>query len=1034
MTKPEHQPSTHFVGRWLRSRSNLDWGFGYCKAKRGDAYVLSYVDIPEVAEEEVLVAPQDLVDRPIPKGTRVWVRGKPYGWHAGEIGLPATGGRYQVALVGVPRQMLMYQDQFYLRWSKPLENPAVALEYGLCEAPTIHDARSDLLDVLVRQRQVSRGLSGIISAPVRLYHHQIDTVARVLADPVIRYLLADEVGLGKTIEAGLVVRQVMIDDPAAEVLVLVPSSLLGQWRSELKDRLSLGTALADGRLVVVAHEEISPYWNLDQFALLVIDEAHNLLSRVAEDSATHRALLQVPAMLALSATPMRGEPELFRRLLTLVDPVAFSGTTEESFRRRLHERERSARDLQVLTSKRASVRQKTAVVESIRTMYAGDQNITDLVALCTVSDNPIGPEWFDLAEYVRETYRLSRRMIRHRRDGQLTGGYSVAGRRPTYIEIEDPGRADVDQFLELFRFELTPGRDDVIYCQAVLHALAGPAALHRWLRGRLSLPSTDPKSPPVGARSICESTAGRLEFAGLEARIEAALSVVQDRVNGGAMVVVCSSFRALATAFVERAREEIGEFVVFEHFADIAPHLRDNAVADFLNRGSGAVLVADRSVEEGRNLQEAEVLVNLDLPLDPSRLDQRIGRLDRYAVRPGPAEVVVFTEPASDWVTAQIRLLAEGIGVFDVSVSTVQRLLAQVLQEVLGGLTSQGVGALKVDVEKLRERLDTEREDIDLLEEMESVGAASVFGDEAFAELAEYEDGDNESLRHAMRRLTYGTGSLGIKPVESGDGVVRFSDAKQIGLPEDQVPVLHRLLGAPKTYSREVAADRFGVAPFRIGDPLVDWLEDHLAVDERGRSYAVVRPAAGLSTPTLWLHSEFIVEFNESHLEWDGADRRRLARRGDALLPPAKIATWTDPYGQAPEAVIATHLEPTSEAKRDEVVLRGSTWELVLEALPAWAELIRQSAGQARRVISHSDALAAAIERALSAAHAETAKRNSILRARSLRLPTPNEREAARIELEFEKSAGDALAAGILEPAVRMVSCGVCVLWPEENF
>ena len=106
----------------------------------------------------------------------------------------------------------------------------------------------------------------------------------------------------------------------------------------------------------------------------------------------------------------------------------------------------------------------------------------------------------------------------------------------------------------------------------------------------------------------------------------------------------------------------------------------------------------------------------------------------------------------------------------------------------------------------------------------------------------------------------------------------------------------------------------------------------------------------------------------------------------------------------------------------------------MLEALPAWAELIRQSADQARQVISQSDTLTKVVEGALSAARAETAKRDSILRARSLRLPTPREREAARIEFEFEKAAGDALVAGIFEPTVRMVSCGVCVLWPEEDF
>ena len=102
------------------------------------------------------------------------------------------------------------------------EDPAGAVMHGLCEAPTFYEARSDLLAELVGQRQVSRGLSGVISAPVNLYHHQVDTVARVLADPVMRYLLADEVGLGKTIEACLVVREVAKADSLSRILIVCP--------------------------------------------------------------------------------------------------------------------------------------------------------------------------------------------------------------------------------------------------------------------------------------------------------------------------------------------------------------------------------------------------------------------------------------------------------------------------------------------------------------------------------------------------------------------------------------------------------------------------------------------------------------------------------------------------------------------------------------------------------------------------------------------------------------------------------------------
>lgn len=1033
MTQAEFRPASHFVGRWLRSRANPEWGFAYCKAKRGDLYACSYVDIPEVAEQEVLVAPADLIDRPIPNGTRVWVRGTPYGWHAGEIRRPATSGRYRIALVGVPREIVLHQDQFYVRWNKPLVDPTAAIQHGLTETPVFHEARSELLSALVRQRQVSRGLSGVVSAPVRLYHHQIDTVARVLADPVVRYLLADEVGLGKTIEAGLVIRQMMLDDAHAEVLVLVPDTLVGQWQSELRDRLALGAELDERRLVVMSHDEVGHDLRADHLSLLVVDEAHNLLETIPDGSVTHRALLDVPALLALSATPMRGDLRTFRRLLALVDPVAFGDITEESFLQRLNERERSARELQVLGSRRASARQKRSVVESLRTMFAGDPNIDDLAADCADLDDSLAPAWTELAEYIRETYRLSRRMIRHRRRGDLTHGYAVAGRKPTYVELQDPARADVDEFLDLLRFELVAGRDDGLFFQAVLHALGGPQALWVFLHDRLGLPTHSPQAPPEGVRALFEATAARLEIVGLRARLDAAIATVQERVEGGCKVVVSSSFTSVAKEFAERLIDQIDEFSVFQHYADSEAQVRDDAVAEFLAAGSGVVLVADRSMEEGRNLQEAEVLVNLDLPLDVSRLDQRIGRLDRYAVRPGAAEVVVFTEPNSSWVSAQIRLLDEGTGVLDTSVSTVQRMLTGVLDAVRGDLLARGIDALNVDVVALRKELDIERDDIELLEEMESVSAAVSFGHDAFAELLDYEDGDDEALRRAVKRLTYGTGSLGIKPVESKDGVIRFGGANEIGLPEDQVPALHSLLLAPKTYSRRVAADRSAVAPFRIGDPFVDWLDDYLRVDERGRAYAVARPVAGLAAPTIWVHCEFLVEFNDTHLTWDGAAQRRLARRGDGLFSPVRYETWTDPYGAAPDDLVRDTLNLPFDSKRDEVV-RGPIWKPILEEFPAWVDLIAQSALQARALVTDSDDLAERVERSVRAAEEETRRRGSILRARSLRLPTEHEREAAQIEFESERAAGAALIAGIEKQNMQVLSCGVCVLWPEDSF
>ena len=74
-TKPL-RPASYFAKRWLRAEPYFDLGLGYCKGERNGKLVLSYVDVPDVSEHEVLVTRDEIVDKPIPAGTRVWVPGQ----------------------------------------------------------------------------------------------------------------------------------------------------------------------------------------------------------------------------------------------------------------------------------------------------------------------------------------------------------------------------------------------------------------------------------------------------------------------------------------------------------------------------------------------------------------------------------------------------------------------------------------------------------------------------------------------------------------------------------------------------------------------------------------------------------------------------------------------------------------------------------------------------------------------------------------------------------------------------------------------
>jgi ATP-dependent helicase HepA len=211
---------------------------------------------------------------------------------------------------------------------------------------------------------------------------------------------------------------------------------------------------------------------------------------------------------------------------------------------------------------------------------------------------------------------------------------------------------------------------------------------------------------------------------------------------------------------------------------------------------------------------------------------------------------------------------------------------------------------------------------------------------------------------------------------------------------------------------------------------LVDWLEQYLRIDERGRARAVVRPYQGVKVPTLWLSCDFLVEFDASRLRAESeAVRRRLRRRGDALFPPVIERTWTDSAGPADQSLLEV-LEKPYESNSDRL-LRGREWADVLAELPDWRTLCEVSAEAARDSLRTTAALTIAPLAAAERARGEVARRRAVLATRSQRLPFEAERRGALQELRREEELGAALLDGVSEPAVSVVACGAVVLWPS---
>ena len=225
------------------------------------------------------------------------------------------------------------------------------------------------------QRAAFGGLTGLASAAVELLEHQVTVIRRVLADPTERYLLADEVGLGKTIEAGILIRQHTIDHPNdAKVLVIVPEHLLSQWKDELQNKFFLSRSRVE--LVTEAALLTGELASTDR-TMLVVDEAHRTAQRAFSGDPRERHAYEelrslsrsTPRLLLLSGTPVLHQEDGFLAMLHLLDPDAYPLDDRDAFRQRVSERQ--------------SVAEATAdLMDDASSYFAEDADQSDREDLC----------------------------------------------------------------------------------------------------------------------------------------------------------------------------------------------------------------------------------------------------------------------------------------------------------------------------------------------------------------------------------------------------------------------------------------------------------------------------------------------------------------------------------------------------------------------------------------------------------------------------------------------------------------------------
>jgi ATP-dependent helicase HepA len=1009
------------------------------------------------------------------------------GWRVGRVVQRGNVGDYVVRPPDSDWDIPLKETELFVRWNRPIKDPIDVLVAHGNESPYFHTCREPFVTTITEQRAASQGMHGILSSVVELHQHQVEVARRVLEDPKQRYLLADEVGLGKTIEAGLIIRQYLLDHPNGHVVVITPPLLRRQWVSELREKFLIDD-FGDAFISVLAHGDLDAlgrgthnargrYSPHTDAGLVVIDEVHHIAALAGEEGETARPYellanlaVGVPRLLLLSATPLLHNERTFLGMLHLLDPDVYPLDDYEGFRRRVQDRQ--ALGTAFFTFRHDIppflLREKVTL---LRGMFPDDVELgahLDTVEESIGNVSTIRNAVAAARVHISETYRVHRRMLRTRRSGAALARFPVRGRRrPTLLagcqpdlqaqdwlnEWRDYVRASLDEETPSNR-NAARGALTALTARAVAHAPLLAAAARFRLTGTQAA-ACDAELDTVEQAALRGWAVDDTERQILEraVQLDADDNLVQalaDFLRGERRKTVIFTSFASAAVFIHNALvKHFGDAAVASHIGTALPEDVEAELDRFRDKsGNCWILVCDRSAEEGRNLQFAEQAVHLDLPLSPNRLEQRIGRLDRYG-RGAAIPTYALSWPPDTIAGAWWECLAGGFEVFDVSIASLQFAVDALLPEVLDALLDDGtLGLLRVTA-ILPERLAVERGAVAEQDALDAIEVASYSGELATS-IDDLEDFWFQIQRATENLLCDEMGNLRFhRAVDRNDE--RYRSYRLI--PPGKSPNLNSMplvdwdvllasfqpvVEQTGTYFRRAAMARPGARLFRVGEPLIDALNEYVEWDDRGKAFAFWRPVRRITDESLYFRFDYVVDADTNEAQRlleegpSGVDHRALQRRADAYLQPRLETIWTTLDGdQLEDEPVQMLLEAPYDPKRGDTNInherRWALDQLVGEA--DWESRCRTTREYSERALkrrpSFQSLTASAAERFEAASNL-----NAIQRRVRLAFLTARERIREETELAADLEIAAALLRGIRQPRVRLDAVGVVVLAP----
>ncbi|WP_149847123.1 SNF2-related protein [Paenibacillus sp. 37] len=948
--------------------------------------------------------------------------------------------------------------------------------------------RQVVADSLHTLRNATFGFETLIGSRVFLMEHQIDTIVRAISEDPCRFMLADEVGLGKTIEAAVIMKGLQKRLGQIRMLLIVPESLLYQWRNEMSYKFWTDFEVYDGKaeqlhksMLLFPLEKVNSRDGQQllrrEWDLCIVDETHRLLTMEAEYDCIYKLSQVVPHLLLLSATPIQSRQVEFLRLVRLLDPQKYSQMTEAQFgqllekqdflRRKVH---RMMQDLSDYYEEELADDFKEDLDDIAESL--GDSNFQQLVDSIDTRSEDKGLSQVELAlAYLGEHYQIERKILRHRRKqiesylGDRTlyeNTYVMKGADEQYHE-SDAYDALID-YLEFIK-EASSGLNVRDYQRWLLSAMfSSPWALEAAIAIRKDVITNKihGKGDGIGQQfplqdgeeyyldSLKANTARWRQATETELKrvkecyddpelIQGRLMKVMDHIlqeTVNEKVVIFSSWTETLLPLEKALADHFSINAVRGFYTGMTDKELQSTVDDFQNDPDCRFLLCDPLGGEGRNFQMADRIIHIDIPWNPSELEQRIGRLDRIGRKGNVLSVVMYSEGTIEEQLFQIwrdglQIFNESLSGIEIAIHDIQSEMTLALNQDLRYGLQNVLPSMNDMLVKMRERVQEERY-FDMARQLDR------HVQEQLSHLiTKFDAGGGVKLAETMMKWANMTGLYG-NPIERGQ-VVIFDQHKAVAksmvrtlllLPDnsellDKAGRVGQIRG---TFMREVAVAREKLSFFAPGNSMFDAIVNNAQETDWGRSTAL--------------------ELSHPDLDWEGIVYTWSVSLNPnyllALDEPLEHLVHSQGYTPLEHFITAETLVPGQDERVSDVLntlsgtlkkvnhlgkREGNKVKEFMQQFPSdiWSELIRRTSEQSKQKFEQYVAQRVDVSRAED----DFGHRLNAMRAANLYFGQEKHSDAAIGRLS---SIYQALLEGLRDPVMRLESMAyVRLVKPNES-